>query len=122
MHILVAVLLIVGAHFSLTALIPGPKALVYWPFGPESKPIIGVGTGAPTQLLAVIAGASLLAAAAALFGLIIPEGWFVPLVIIGSIASILLYMLYFSVYSIIPIALDAVLLWGMLAQHWTTVA
>jgi len=98
MRILVAVVLIVGAHFSLTALIPGSKALVYWPFGPESKPIVNVGAGAPTQLLAVIAGASLLAAAA-LFGLIIPEGWCVPLGIVGSLASILL--------------------WGVLAQHWT---
>jgi hypothetical protein len=119
MRILVTVLLIVGAHFGLTALIPGPKALVYWPFGPESRPIIGVGAGAPTQLLAVIAGASLLAAAAALFGLIIPEGWFVPLVIVGSITSILLYVLYFSVYSIAPIAIDVILLWGVLAQQWT---
>ena len=119
MRILITVLLIVGAHFSLTALIPGPKSLFYWPFGPDSKPIIGVGAGAPTQVMAVIAGASLLAAAAALFGLIIPEGWFVPLAVVGSIASILLYVLYFSVYSIIPFAIDAILLWGVLAQQWT---
>jgi hypothetical protein len=119
MRILVTVLLIVGAHFSLTALIPGPQALAYWPFGPESKPIVSVGAGAPTQLLAVIAGASLLAAAAALFGLIIPEGWFVPLVIVGSITSILLYVLYFGLFSLLPIGIDAILLWGIFVQHWT---
>lgn len=120
MRILVTALLIVGAHFSLTALIPGPKALVYWPFGADSKPIAGAGVLTP--LLAVVAGAALLAAAAALFGLIIPEGWFVPLVIVGSIASILLYMLYLSVYSIVPIAFDAILLWGVLAQQWTAIS
>jgi len=122
MRILVAVLLVVGAHFSLTALIPGPKALFYWPFGPESKPIIGIGAGVFTPLLAVIAGVCLLAAAAALLGLIVPEGWFVPLVIVGSIASILLYVLYLSVYSIAPIALDALLLWSVLAQQWTAIS
>ena len=121
MRILVTVLLVVGAHFSLTALIPGPKALFYWPFGPESKPIIGVGAGIFRPLLAVIAGVCLLAAAAALFGLIVPEGWFMPLAIVGSAASILLYVLYLSVYSIIPIAIDAILLWGVLAQQWTAI-
>lgn len=119
MRILVVVLLVVGAHFSLTALIPGPKALFYWPFGPESKPIVEFGAGLPTKLLSIVAGVCLLAAAAALFGLIIPEAWFVPLVVVGSIASILLYVLYLGVYSIIPVAIDAILLWGMLAQQWT---
>ena len=119
MRILVTVLLILGAHFSLTALIPGPKALVYWPFGPESRPIIAIGAGVLKPLLAVVAGVCLLASAAALFGLIIPEGWFVPLVVVGTIASILLYVLYLNVYSIAPIAMDAILLWGVLAQQWT---
>lgn len=119
MRILVAVLLVLGAHFSLTALIPGPKALFYWPFGPESKPIIGAGIGVLRPVLSVIAGVCLLGAAAALFGLIIPAAWFVPLVVVGSIASILLYVLYLSVYSIIPIGIDTILLWGMLAQQWT---
>jgi hypothetical protein len=82
MRILVAALLIVGAHFSLTALVPGPRALFYWPFGPESKPIVGFGAGALTRLLSVIAGACLLAAAAALFGLIIPEAWFLMLALL----------------------------------------
>jgi hypothetical protein len=106
----------------LTALVPGPRALFYWPFGPESKPIVGFGAGALTRLLSVIAGACLLAAAAALFGLIIPEAWFLPLVVVGSVASIVLYVLYLSVYSIIPIAIDVILLWGVLAQQWTAIS
>jgi hypothetical protein len=121
MRILVAVLLLVGAHFSLTALIPGPQALFYWPFGPESRPIVGLGAGLPTKLLSIVAGVCLLAAAAALFGLIVPEAWFVPLVVAGSIASILLYVLYLGVFSIAPIAIDVILLWGVLAQQWTAI-
>ena len=122
MRILVAVLLIVGAHFSLTALIPGPKSVFYWPFEPESKPSVGLGAGVLTPLLSVVAGVCLLAAAAALFGLIVPAAWFVPLVVVGSIASILLYVLYLSAFSIIPIAIDVILLWGVLAQQWSVVS
>lgn len=49
----------------------------------------------------------------------VPTGWWVPLVIVASVASGLLYIDDFGVFAIIPLALDAVLLWGVIAQHWT---
>jgi len=30
-----------------------------------------------------------------------------------------LYVLYFGVWAILPIVIDAALLWGVLAQHWS---
>jgi len=122
MRILVIVLLLLGVHFNLTANVPGPKALIYWPFGADTKPTIalfGAYPNAPTQLLSALAAAGFLAALLALFGWLIPANWFVPLVVIAAITSGLLYVLYFGLNSLIPLAVDAVLLWGVLIQNWS---
>src|SRR3990172_2918439 len=76
MRIFVAVLLLLGAQFCLTAFAPTPagKAWILWPFAEDSKPILnGVG-GLPKQpgslltvLLAGVAGVGFLAAALGVF-------------------------------------------------------
>lgn len=128
MRIVVIVLLLLGAHFSLTVFAPAQagKAMFYWPFAHDSKPILNniggllkVGESIVTSLLGAVAGLSFLAAVITLFGWVIPAYLWPVLVIVGALASILLYILYFGIYSLVPIAIDAVLLWGVLVQHWT---
>jgi len=128
MWIAVIIAIVVSAHFSLTPFAPAAagKGSFYWPFAADSKPLLGFIGGLPSQagsivtpLLAGVAGLCLLAAALSLFGWVVPAGWFRPLVLAGCTASVLLYALYFGLNSLIPIALDAVLLFGLLALNWS---
>ena len=122
MRTIVIVLLVLGAHFNLTAVVPGPKALIYWPFGADTKPLLamlGAYPNSPTQLLSMLAGASFIAALLALLGWLVPANWFAPLVIVAVAASVLLYGLYFGTFALLPIAIDLVLAWGVLSQHWS---
>ena len=127
MKIFVIVLLVLAVHFSATPFAPGPAgtAKLYWPFAADSKPWLGFIGGLPasgglvTALLAGIAALGFLASLLALFGWLVPAHWFTPLIVAAAIASILLYILYFGAFSLLPIALDAILLWGILAQGWS---
>ena len=122
MRIIVIALLLLGAHFNLTAVVPGAKALIYWPFGTDTKPLLAVFgpyPNSPTQLLAVLAGASFIAALLALFGWLIPANWFAPLVIVAALASAVLYVLYFGLFALLPLAIDIVLIWGVFTQNWS---
>jgi hypothetical protein len=122
MRIIVIALLLLGAHFNLTAVVPGAKALIYWPFGTDTKPLLavfGAYPNSPTQLLAVLAGASFIAALLALFGWLIPANWFAPLVIVAALASAVLYVLYFGLFALLPLAIDIVLMWGVFTQNWS---
>lgn len=131
MRILVFVLLLFGAQFSLTAFAPTPpaRAWLLWPFAEDSKPRLnGIG-GLPKQpgsvltpLLAGISGLAFLAAACALFGVVIPANWWLPLVIVAVLASACLHVLYFGALALVPLATDAVILWGTLLQGWSVPA
>jgi hypothetical protein len=128
MRYVITVLLLVGAHFSLTAFAPAAagKRWIGWPFDADSKPLPGGAGGLPRQggalsaLLAGVAGLGFLAAVVGLlFGVVIPADWWRALVTVSAAASILLYALYFSPLSLLPIALDVVILWGVLSQGWS---
>ena len=122
MRWLVIIAVLLGAHFALTAIAPGEKALFYWPFAKDSKPsldILGSATKPITQILSVIAGLCFLASAAALFGWLIPTNWWTVLVMVGAVASAILYLLYFSSNALIPLAINAFLLCGIFVLHWT---
>ena len=128
MRIVVIILLLVGAHYSLTPFAPAPgKAWLGWPFDADSKPWLGGVDGVPgqpgslvTTLLAAVAGLGFLAAAISLiFGAVVPVDWWQPLVVVAAVASALLYVLYFGMWALIPLVVDAVLLWGVLAQGWS---
>lgn len=126
MHIVVLILLFLGAHFAGTAFVPSTKASIIWPFAGETRPVLaGIG-GLPSQsgsvVVPLLAGLSVLAfiaAGAALLGLLIPAEWFTMLVVAGSLASIALFILFAGPWAILPIVVDAVLLWGVLLQQWT---
>jgi hypothetical protein len=128
MHVFVLILLVLAAHYSLSAFFPSPAehAHFYWPWTTDMHPILaGIG-GLPqerndvvTSALATTAGLCLLGSAAALQGIFIPPESFVPLATIGAVSSIVLFTLYLGPLSLIPIALDLIVLWGVVLQHWT---
>ena len=120
----VVVFLVLGAHFALTAIAPGKagKALFYWPFAKDSQPTInlfGSATKVITQVLSMIAGLCFLASVAALFQWLIPSNWWTFLIIVGSVSSALLFLLYIGLYAILPLIINVVLLLGVFVWHWT---
>lgn len=128
MRIFVLILLVLAAHLNLTAFAPSPagKAVFYWPWAADSRPIVaGIGglpqegSGIVTPALAGIAGICFLAAVLALLGIVVPTDWWTPLIGVGVAASIVLFVLYLSPLSLIPIALNLILIWGVFLQHWT---
>ena len=84
--------------------------------------VLGSATKVVTQILSVIAGLCFLASAIALFEWLIPAQWWAWLVIVGSVASAVLFLLYLGINALIPLAMDTFLLWGIVAQHWTVAA
>ena len=127
MKALLIALLVLAAHFNATPFAPAPAgtAKFYWPFAADSKPWLGFIGGLPasggvvTALLAGVAALGFIASLLALFGWLVPAHWFTPLIVAASIVSILLYFLYFGAFSLLPLALDALLLWGVLARGWS---
>lgn len=124
MRYLVALLLLLGAHFALTANVPAPigKAWFFWPFAADSQAVLGLtgdGINNMTRLLSVFAGVCFLAALLALFGLLLPAEWWAVLVGIAATSSLILYIFYFGPWAILPVAIDIFLLWGIFIPHWS---
>jgi hypothetical protein len=128
MQIVVLILLVLAAHFSLTPFAPAKsgKAAFYWPFASDTRPVIAfVGRlpnqsgGLITPVLAAVAGLCFAGAVLGILGIVVPASWWPILVVVAAVASILLYVLYFGVFALLPLAIDAVLLWGVLFQGWT---
>jgi hypothetical protein len=129
MRIFVLILLLLGAHFAATPFVPAQKAWIVWPFGVDSRPVLAFVGGLPQQsgsvfvpAVAGIASLSFIAAIFALFGILVPGSWFVPAAAVGAVASIVLYVAFAGPWAILPIAIDLIVLWGVLVQHWTAVA
>jgi hypothetical protein len=54
-----------------------------------------------------------------LLGWLVPAGWFRGLALVGAGASALLYVLFIGPLAVLPLLVDAFLLWGLLLQKWT---
>ena len=131
MWILTLILLLLSAHLSLTALVPlqpggtpppwwvGGRLI--WPFAIETRTLIAPGTtlDAITPLLGIASGVFLLLAAAALMRWLVPAAWFPWLVVAGAVLSIVLQVIWFSGWAVLPLLLDVVLLWAVFGQHIT---
>lgn len=123
MKIIITILSILGAHFSLTAVVPAEKgAWILWPFAKDTKPIFSflqnsIGTTA-TQLLSAIAGACFIAAIFSIYGKFVPAEWWPYLLAAGSVSSILLYVMYLSPLAILPLLINATILYGVFARNW----
>ena len=116
-----------GAQFSLTAFAPAEagKAWLLWPFAADSRPVLSGLGGLPaegnsllTPALAGLAGLAFLAAVLCVFGVVVPQGWLVPAVLVAVVCSALLHVLYAGPLSLLPIVVDAVLIWAVFIQQW----
>lgn len=125
MWIPVLVLLLLGAQLNVTALVPAAPAQapppwwvgggLLWPFFSDTKTLLPAGQALNTftPLLGIAAGLSFLLAAAALLGWGVPAAWFRWLVVAGVAFSVPLQVIWLSGWAVLPLLVDAVLLWLM---------
>lgn len=125
MKIILTILLFLGTHFNLTANVPAEsKAWFLWPFDKSSKPVLSFlqnNTGTTlTQLLSIISAISFIALLFCLYGKFVPSNWWPYLLIASTSSSILLFLIHFGVYAIIPLLIDLVILYGYFSKIWNT--
>jgi hypothetical protein len=124
-------LLLLGAHFSLTALVPAAAGQgqppwwvgggILWPFFADTNTLLSAGgvRDTLTPLLAIAAGVCLLMAAGALLGWLVPRSWFTRLVVAGAALSVVLQVIWLSGWAVVPLLVAGALLWLVLARHAT---
>jgi hypothetical protein len=131
MWILILVLLLLGAQLNLTALVPlqaggtpppwwvGGRLL--WPFAVATRTLIPRGDvlNTLTPILAIASALCFLLAAAALLRWVVPENWFRWLIVAGAVLSIVLQVIWLSGWAVLPLLVDAALLWAVFGQHVT---
>lgn len=131
MWILMLVLLLLGAQLNLTAIVPlqagdqpppwwvGGRLL--WPFGVETRTLLPPGDllNTLTPILAIASAIFFLLAAGALLRWLVPEGWFRWLIVAGALLSIVLQVIWFSGWALLPLLVDVALLWVVFGQHVT---
>ncbi|MBN2469455.1 MAG: hypothetical protein JXN59_01930 [Anaerolineae bacterium] len=129
--ILILILLLLAAHFNLTALVPlqigddpppwwvGGRLL--WPFAEETDTLLLSGdvVGTLTPILGILSAVCFLLALAALLRWRVPREWFPGLIVAGAILSIALQVIWFTGWAILPLLVDVILLWAILGKHIT---
>lgn len=127
---LLAVLLLAHGFVHLVFLFPQPEPAaataggLAYPFDMDRSWLIsGVGLDgglvrtAGIGLMAVVFGLSALAALATV-GLLVPAGWWAPLVVASALGSMLLLTVFFSPLFVIGYAIDLALLWLVIGSVW----
>lgn len=130
MWILILVLLLLGAQLNLSGIVPlqvgdspapwwvGGRLL--WPFAVETRTLLqGDALNTVTPILAIASAILFLLAAAALLRWRVPGEWFPWLIVAGAVLSIVLQVVWFSGWAILPLIVDIALLWAIFAQHLT---
>jgi len=127
----ILVLLLLGAHLNLTALVPaaagqGPPPWwvgggLLWPFFADTGTLLAAGgiRDVLTPILGITAAACLLLAAGALLGWLVPESWYRGLIVTGAVASVVVQVVWISAWAMLPLVVDAALLWLVIARHLT---
>lgn len=130
MWILLLILLLLGAHLNLSALVPlqagaTPAAWwvggrLLWPFAVGTRTLLrGDALNTSTPILAILSATFFLLGAAALVRWLVPAQWFAWLVVAGAVLSIALQLIWFSGRAILPLFVDIALLWAVFDQHVT---
>ncbi len=131
MWIAMLILLLLAAQLNLTALVPlqpgdspapwwvGGRLL--WPFAVETRTLIPPGDllNTLTPLLGIASALCFLLAAAALLRWAVPAQWFPWLIVAGAALSIVLQVVWFSPWAILPLVVDVALLWAVFGAHVT---
>ncbi len=129
--ILLLVLLFLAAHLNLTALVPLQRGdapppwwvggWLLWPFAEETDTLLlsGDTLNAFTPILGIISAVCFLMAAAALLRWRVPREWFSWLIVGGAVLSIVLQVIWFTGWAILPLLVDVTLLWVIFGRHVT---
>lgn len=127
----VAALLLLGAQVNLTALVPAAAGQaappwwvgggLLWPFFADTRTLLPRGDvlNTLTPILGVTAAVCFLMAFAALVGWLVPGPWFPALIIAGAVVSIPLQVMWLSGWAVLPLVVDAALVWATLGVHVT---
>lgn len=127
MWVLMLVLLLLGAHLNLAALVPlqpgdpSPPWWVggrlIWPYAVETRTLIPAGDllNTLTPLLAFASAIAFLVAAAILLRWLSRRQWFRGLVVAGVLFSTVLQIIWFTVWAILPLLVNVALLWILFA-------
>jgi hypothetical protein len=130
MWILILILLLLGAQLNLSGIVPlqvgdspapwwvGGRLL--WPFAVQTRTLLSGDTlNTFTPILSITSAILFLLAAAALLHWLVPAHWFPWLIVAGVVLSIVLQVIWFSGWAILPIIVDIALLWAVFGQHIT---
>lgn len=127
------VVLLLGAQLNATALVPAAPGQapppwwvgggLLWPFFADTRTLLPRGDALDvlTPVLGIAAAGCFLLAAAALWGWLVPSGWFAWLVVAGAVFSVALQVMWLSGWAVVPLLVDAVLLWSVFATRATEV-
>jgi hypothetical protein len=129
MRTVVLVLLLLGTQLNLSAIVPlqagaapppwwvGGRLL--WPFAVETRTLLvpGDALNALTPILAVTSALCFLMAAAALLQRIVPRGWFRWLIVVAAVLSIVLQVIWFTGWAILPLVVNVALVWMVFGRH-----
>jgi len=124
---LLAALLIGHGVVHVLFAVPAPAAPdggAEWPFNmAQSWAITGAGLDANmvrivgvALITVVVVGFSL--AALSTVGIIVPSGWWQPIVAVSAVTSAILLVLFFEPQLVLGLGIDAVLLWVVVARAW----
>ena len=122
--------LLLAAHFSLTAIVPlqpgDPQppwwvgGRLIWPFAVETHTLIqGDLLNTLTPVLAFTSAIAFLLAAAAVLRRMVSDSWFAWLITGGAVLSILLQVIWFTGWAVLPILVSVALLWAIIGRGIT---
>ncbi|MEX1296112.1 MAG: hypothetical protein AB1Z67_08070 [Candidatus Limnocylindrales bacterium] len=127
---LLALLLFAHGFVHLVFLFPQPEPAaataggLAYPFDMDRSWLIGAGLDgalartAGTVLMVIVFVLSGLTALATV-GLLVPAGWWAPLVVASALSSMLLLTLFFSPLFLLGYAIDLALLWLVVGSVWS---
>lgn len=125
------ILVLLAAQLNLTAIVPAAPGQapppwwvgggLLWPFFSDTKTLLPSGDllSTLTPVLGIASAASFLMAAAALWGWLVPASWFPWLLVAGALLSIPLQVIWISGWAVLPLLVDALLLWAVFGWHVT---
>ena len=125
------ILVLLAAQLNLTAIVPAAPGQapppwwvgggLLWPFFSDTKTLLPSGDllSTLTPVLGIGSAASFLMAAAALWGWLVPASWFPWLLVVGALLSIPLQVIWISGWAVLPLLVDALLLWAVFGWHVT---
>jgi hypothetical protein len=131
MWVLVLIALLLGTQLNLTAIVPlqpggtpppwwvGGRLL--WPFAVETRTLIPRGDllNTLTPVLGILSATCFVLAALALLRWGIPAHWFTWLIIVGAVSSLVLQVVWFTGWAVLPILVNIALLWAVVARNVT---